>query len=207
MKSIINIDIFTKGTAITIPVIVVLFLINSCSGAPVRTSGVEDSSTYPSVRTTDAVIHISDSGFMRFRADAPEWLVFSSKDNPYWHFPQGVKFVKVDTLENVEATILADSAYYYEKPEIWKLMGNVDMTNEAGDNFKTQLLFWDAQKNQMYSDSFIHIKRTDQIMEGYGFVSNSKMTSYTIRRPSGIFPVVEKRDTTDVDSTKISPQE
>lgn len=207
MKSKINIDIITKGTAITIPVIVVLFLINSCSGSPVNSSDIEDSSTYPSVRTTNAIIHISDSGFMRFRANAPEWLIYSSKDNPYWHFPQGFKFIKVDTLENVEATILADSAYYYEKPEIWKLMGNVDITNEAGDNFKTQLLFWDAQKNQMYSDSFIHIKRADQIMEGYGFISNSKMTSYTIRKPSGIFPVVEKADSTNVDSTRITPQE
>lgn len=197
----------TKGTAITIPVIVVLFLINSCSRAPVSSSEVEDSSTYPSVRTTNAIIHISDSGFMRFRANAPEWLIYSSKDNPYWYFPQGFKFIKVDTLENVEATILADSAYYYEKPEIWKWMGNVDITNEAGDNFKTQLLFWDVQKNQMYSDSFIHIKRADQIMEGYGFISNSKMTSYTIRKPSGIFPVVEKADSTNVDSTRITPQE
>ena len=40
----------------------------------------------------------------------------------------------------------------------------------------------------MYSDSFIHIERSDRIIEGYGFESNEQMTDYVIRRPSGIFP-------------------
>lgn len=44
----------------------------------------------------------------------------------------------------------------------------------------------------MYSDSFIHIVRTDRIIEGYGFESNQNMTRYTVRRPTAILPVEQQ---------------
>ena len=62
------------------------------------------------------------------------------------------------------------------------------MRNVDGDRFLTQQLFWDQNARKVYSDSFIHIERSDRIIEGYGFISNEQMTDYTIRRPSGIFP-------------------
>ena len=72
---------------------------------------------------------------------------------------------------------------------LWRLDGNVVMVNVQGDSFLTQQLFWDQQKRKVYSDSFIHIVRTDRIIEGYGFTSNENMTDYTVNRPTGIIPV------------------
>jgi hypothetical protein len=62
------------------------------------------------------------------------------------------------------------------------------MKNVAGDKFLTQQLYWDQTRRKLYSDSFIHIERSDRIIEGYGFESNDALTEYTIRKPSGIFP-------------------
>ena len=39
--------------------------------------------------------------------------------------------------------------------------------------FDTELLFWDQQNKKIYTDSFIHIEKSDRIIEGYGFVSNA----------------------------------
>lgn len=66
------------------------------------------------------------------------------------------------------------------------------MRNIDGDRFLTQQLFWDQTRQKIYSDSFIHIVRSDRIIEGYGFVSNQNMTAYTVNRPTGIIPVERK---------------
>ena len=59
------------------------------------------------------------------------------------------------------------------------------------EKFLTQQLFWDQRTHKLYSDSFIHIERTDRVLEGYGFESNEQLTRYTIKKVSSIFPASE----------------
>jgi hypothetical protein len=49
------------------------------------------------------------------------------------------------------------------------------------------------------------VERADRTIEGYGFVSNESMTSYTIRHPSGIFPTSDFHNP-DAARSKASPQ-
>ena len=93
------------------------------------------------------------------------------------------------TVFNVEASVKADTAYYYEKQKLWKLMSNVDIQNLKGERFETDLLYWDQNKHTIYSDQFIRIEQPDRIITGHGFDSNEQMTIYTIRKPEGIFYV------------------
>ena len=58
----------------------------------------------------------------------------------------------------------------------------------AAQRFLTPQLFWDQRQHKLYSDSFIHIERPDQVLEGYGFDSNEQLTRYNVRSVSGIFP-------------------
>ena len=83
---------------------------------------------------------------------------------------------------------MADSATYFKNKQLWRLDGNVSLTNVMNEKFQTNQLFWDQRQEKLYSDSFIHIERPDKVLEGYGFDSNQNLTRYTIRRVSGIFP-------------------
>jgi LPS export ABC transporter protein LptC len=87
----------------------------------------------------------------------------------------------------MEANIKADTAYYYEKQKLWKLMGNVVIRNLKGEKFNTELLYWDQNTEKVYSDRFIRIEQPDRIITGRGFDSNQQMTKYTIHKPEGIF--------------------
>lgn len=71
------------------------------------------------------------------------------------------------------------------------------MTNVAKERFETEHLFWDQRDKKVYTDSFIHIEKSDRIIEGYGFVSNENMTDYTVNRVSGIFPVSDMTQKAD----------
>ena len=75
------------------------------------------------MRTTDATSLISDSGITRYRLNAKEWLVFGKAQEPHSYFPQGVYVEKFDSLFNVEASVKADTAYYWDKKGLYKLIG------------------------------------------------------------------------------------
>ncbi len=143
----------------------------------------------PTMTTSDVSTFISDSGYTRYHITAPVWQMFEESKDPYWRFPDGLDLEQYDLAMQPEANIRSDSATYFSRRRLWRLDGNVVMVNVDGDSFLTQQLFWDQQKRNVYSDSFIHIVRTDRIIEGYGFTSNENMTAYTVRRPTGIIPV------------------
>ena len=72
------------------------------------------------------------------------------------------------------------------------------------ERFFTEEIYWNQQKKSIYSDSAIHIERSDRIIEGIGFVSNEAMTQYTIRHTTGIFPINQNRNEEE-SSPKNSP--
>lgn len=155
--------------------------------------------TSPTMLTTNVSTLISDSGITRYRITAPIWLVFDEAREPNWKFPKGLHLEKYDDFFRKEASVDCDSALYLKAQDLWRLDGNVRISNTLGEKFLSEQLFWSNREHKVYTDSFIHIEKQDRIIEGYGFISNDRMTDYSINRPSGIFPV---SDFTGRDSTK-----
>ncbi len=169
---------------------VALALVASCSES--RHSYVPDASDperVPTMATTDVETFISDSGYTRYHISTPLWQMFDEAEEPFWRFPEGMELQQYDEHLRPAANIICDSARYLSRRRLWQLDGHVVMVNTLRDSFLTQQLFWDQTRAKVYSDSFIHIVRSDRIIEGYGFESNQEMTAYTVHRPTGIIPV------------------
>lgn len=165
-------------------------------------SGYDDPERTPTMLTRNVETLISDSGIMRYRVTSPMWLVYDEAKVPYWKFPNGLKLEKYDDFFHVQATVMCDSAFFYKNEQIWRLDGNVKIENAAKEKFLSNQLFWNQRQHKVYSDSFIRIEQPDRMIEGYGFISNDRMTSYSIRRVSGVFPVEGlRKQATSVDST------
>ncbi len=175
---------------IVLGAVVMLLLFSACSGnRKVLGEAITERDSLPVLDTKGVMTLISDSGITRYRINTEEWLVFDRKSPSYWAFERGIFMEKFDSVFNVEASVKADTAYYYDKQKLWKLMGNVDISNLRGERFETELLYWDQNKHTIYSDKFIRIEQPDRIIMGHGFDSNEQMTIYTIRKPAGIFYV------------------
>lgn len=151
-----------------------------------------DPNTTYTMKATDVISLISDSGVTRYRLKAKDWLVFGKADDPYWYFPSGIYVEKFDSLFNTDASIQADTAYYYDKRGLWELIGNVEIESLQGERFETSQLFWDQKKELIYSQRYIRIEQEDKIVTGIGFESNQSMTRYKIFNSQGIFPVEDK---------------
>ena len=184
-------DINVRGHKnITIALAMVMFILLSvaCSGRKkIVGEAITERDSLPIMETKGVSTLISDSGIIRYRLQAEDWRVFDKKKPPYWAFEEGVYLETFDTLFQMEANIKADTAYYYEKQKLWKLMGNVVIRNLKGEKFNPELLYWDQNTEKVYSDRFIRIEQPDRIITGRGFDSNQQMTKYTIHKPEGIF--------------------
>ncbi len=152
-----------------------------------------DPSHMPTMKTVNVSTLISDSGVTRYKIVAPVWYIYDEADTPYWHFPQGVYLRKYDDKFRVIASVAADSARYFKLQKLWRLDGNVELTKEPADLFLTEQLFWNERTRTIYSDSFIHVENAAHIIEGHGFQSDDNLTSYTVVRPTGIFPAERSR--------------
>ena len=180
--------------------VMLLLLTLACSGEHKEVVEVTfDPETTYTMKTTGVISLISDSGVTRYRANAKEWLVYGKAKEPYWYFPEGIYVEKFDSLFHTEASIVADTAYYYDKQGLFQFVGQVEVKSLQGERFETEELFWNQKEDKVYSDRFIRIEQEDKIITGVGFESNQNMTRYTIRESRGVFPV----DTSaPVDTTK-----
>ncbi len=143
----------------------------------------------PTMTTTNVNTFISDSGYTRYFITTPVWNIYDEAGEPFWFFPDGLELEQYDLNLRPSSGMRCDSARYLSDKRIWRLDGNVVMVNSQRDSFLTQQVFWDQVRREVYSDSFVHIVRSDRIIEGYGFTSNETMTRYVINRPTGIFPI------------------
>lgn len=144
------------------------------------------------MKATQVNTLISDSGITRYRVKAKEWLVFGNAKEPHSYFPEGIYVEKFDTTFHTEASIKADTAYYFDKKGLWRLIGNVEVESLQGERFNTSELFWDQKAEKVYSDKYIRIQQKEQIITGVGFESNQNMTRYRIFNSQGEFPVEEE---------------
>lgn len=186
-------------------VMVAMLLFASCHRREVKLQmeAIDDRAAIPVLDAQQITTLISDSGVTRYRITARSWQVYDKADPSYWEFPEGIYLEQFDNRLNTSSTLRADYAYYDEPAEVWKLTGNVYATNVNGEQFETPELFWAQKTERVYSDSAITIiqppteaaiqakgdSARGTIIKGVGFESNQEMTKYTIRKPTGIFPI------------------
>jgi Protein of unknown function (DUF1239). len=158
-----------------------------------------DTEIIPTVHSVDVVSLISDSGVTRYRFLSKIWDMYSNDTAPYWYFPEGIYLEQFDSIFNVKGYIKADTAYYYQKEQLWHVIGNVHIQNLEGWKFNTSELYWNESEpphsiNAIYTDSIVTIDKNDGegLIVSYGIKSNQSMTKYRFYGNSMEFIVNEE---------------
>ena len=169
-----------------------LFLLSACGRKknPV-TDAITNRDSVPVMTTRDVSTYISDSGVVRYKIIADEWRVYDRLDPSRWTFEEGIYLEKFNNDLSIEATIVADTAYYYDKIGLWQLYGNVRIHTIKNEKIFTDKLFWSSETERIYSDSHIRIEQQDQITEGIGFTANQNLTVWEILNTTGVYPIEE----------------
>ncbi len=178
-----------KSIIVTLVVTIMLFSIalpSSCSGKKDKLAEVvTNRDSLPVLRTLGMESLVSDSGVIRYRIRAGEWLMFDKMEPPYWAFEEGIHMERFDSLLRVDADIKADTAYFYNKENLWKLISQVEIVNLNGEKFLTNLLYWNQETEKVYTDDYITIISGDNILHGYGMDADQRLENFVIRKPMG----------------------
>lgn len=146
----------------------------------------------PSLRVKNLETTVTDSGRVKYRLITPELIQYDRKEEPYVDFPTGLHFLNYTPENQISSQIKCNNARYFSKKELWELNNDVEAINEKGDILNTEQLFWDTQKHKIYSEKFVKITTSDQMITGYGFEANEDLSWYEIKKPSGEIAVSEQ---------------
>jgi len=146
-----------------------------------------DAQALPMVHTENPSGLISESGITRCRIEAKIWDIYSNKGDGYSHFPKGIYVERFDSLFNVEGNLVADTAYYYEKKQLWQAIGHVVVKNMTGTVFETSELYWDQKVpagvvNAFYTHQPVKITKPDgTVTYGQdGFKGDQSLNTYRL---------------------------
>ncbi|WP_036929541.1 LPS export ABC transporter periplasmic protein LptC [Prevotella sp. MA2016] len=192
-----------EGRLIVIAAAAALVL-GSCSEVQEHTAAAIHDRDSVSVMTSYGVnTLISDSGVIKYKIVTERWDVNTVKNPSYWKFDKGVFFEQFDEKFHVEAYIQADSAMYYDQKKLWHLRGRVRIRNINGLLYESEELFWDGMKHELYSNVFSRVTTPERSMEGTYFLSDERMTHYTVSNSKGSFT---KEDVTGEQTDTASTQ-
>ena len=167
----------------------------ACSGDVEHTApviGENDSIPFMHARGINTLI--SDSGVMRYHMVAEEWDIFTQESKAAtWKFVKGLLMERFDEKFHIDLYVQSDTAYLHEQ-KVWELRGRVVVRNIKGDVFRTEELFWDMIRHEMYNHAYMHIKTPERELEGTEFRSNEQMTKYYVNNSVGAFPVSDTQE-------------
>src|SRR5690554_429768 len=181
-------------------------LLTACENNLEKIQAFSSPEDLPVMEATNFETLFTDSGEVRFFVKAPKLLQFDMQGTSFVEFPNGIVLIKYDEDQNVISSITADYAKNYEKEQKWEAKNNVVATNAQGDTLKTEHLIWEEKTEKIYTEEFVRIIRSDQIITGIGFQSDQTMQNWRIKNPKGtIYIEVDNTPQASQDSAQQEP--
>ena len=100
-------------------------------------------------------------------------------------FPKGIKVLVYNQRLDTIATITSDFAIQNKHKKLVEASQNVTLTNSNNEQLNTQKLFWDSNTKKIYTDDFVTINTENEIIMGYGFVTDESFSTYTLSNITG----------------------
>lgn len=135
----------------------------------------------------------TDSGRVTLIMRSPLINEFKSAEGDYTEFPEGIKVLFYDMQKTPQASISAKFARYTDKDEQWELRDSVVVINEQGGILETELLYWNQNKERVWSDRFVQYTDKEQIVRGTGFESDQRFEKWKIKNVSATIYIEDEQ--------------
>jgi LPS export ABC transporter protein LptC len=163
----------------------VLFF-NACNHKAEEIKQLADAETKMGAeQATNIQITYADSAVLKAKIKAPLMERFANDANPYMEMKKGLRADFYNKDHIVESTLKANYGISYETTKIIHLKKDVHIVNLKGEELSSEELFWDQNKQKIYTEKYVTIKRSNEIIYGDGFESNENFTKYKILHPTG----------------------
>jgi LPS export ABC transporter protein LptC len=180
-----------RVTFIAFSVFILSLLAMSCENK-IPVIPKSDLLTLPSNSAKDFTTTLTDSGKTQLILSAPIMESFDKVDPPYSEFRSGIK---VDLYNGKDHTVATVTSHYAKctSRNLWELRDSVVVINENNEKLETELLFWNQEKDKIYTDRFVKITSENEDIQGIGFESDSHLSKRKILKvTANLYPKDEK---------------
>ena len=142
-----------------------------------------DSRPLPQQESWNSTIVVSDSG--RISAIIVAGYIRMSEVSRQTQMSQGVR-VRFFSREGKQTSVLtSDSGNVDEATNNLDARKNVVVISSDSSRMTTEELFWDNQRQLIYTPEYVQIKTLKEKMQGHGFESDQSLKNYRIFRVTG----------------------
>ncbi|MDP4208655.1 MAG: LPS export ABC transporter periplasmic protein LptC [Bacteroidota bacterium] len=145
-------------SAIIFALTLVLF---SCENSLEVVNSLANPEKMADVVATNSEIIYSDSAKVRGKIVASQINYFTTQQQPYVEFPNGLHVFFYDNQMRVSAEVTAKYAIYHQMTRLCEARNNVVVTNIKGERLNTEQLFWDQGKQVIYTHKYCRISTPD----------------------------------------------
>lgn len=149
----------------------------------------------PVDKVTDVESYLSQNGAMRAKLTAPLMTMMQS-DTPKTEFPNSLHVDFYDSVK-IQSKLFAKYGLYYNNKHLVFLRDSVVVFNMQGDTLRTEQLWWDQDKELIYTDVAVHIRKPDEQIDGTGLTADQNFSHWTIKNAKG--PIIVPDSTLPAD--------
>jgi LPS export ABC transporter protein LptC len=148
--------------------------------------------TLPSLTARDFRTVLIDSGRLQLIMSSPLMEKYDKADPPVSEFRRGIK---VDVYNGHDKPVATVTARYAKctSNNLWELRDSVVVVNEDNEKLETELLFWNQEKDRIFTDRFVKITSEDQVSQGIGFESDSHLSKRRIFKVTAIISLPNEK--------------
>lgn len=184
-------------------ILISVLLAFACSSGLDKKKNFEEYSG-PTMEADSIKILYSDSAKVRVIVKATKQFEFENGDR---EFPNDIFIEFYDPDGTMSSTLEANSAYYTKETDIYKAEGDVEVIGYIDPKkLNSEELYWEPQKEEIYTETFVRIQSEDQISTGSGLRAKQDFSSYRILNPSGTIYLDEQKDSTANKETQSIPK-
>ncbi|OFX43160.1 MAG: LPS export ABC transporter periplasmic protein LptC [Bacteroidetes bacterium GWA2_30_7] len=146
----------------------------------------------PNQSAIDIEVLYSEDAVVQLKLTAPVLEHYNDEEEPFVLFPKGIHVYFFNSKKEIESELQANYAKYFEKKKLWEARDDVRTINEKCDLLNTEQLFWNENKETIYSDKFVKITTAEEVLFGDGFESNQNFTKYQIKKLKGVISLKDE---------------
>ncbi|HEX9751153.1 MAG TPA: LPS export ABC transporter periplasmic protein LptC [candidate division Zixibacteria bacterium] len=135
--------------------------------------------SYPTSEATNATTVFLTGAVVTTRIVSNRIISYSDRDSA-WAYTLQVDFFDEEGVHT--STLTADSALVRERERFFEVYGKVRIVTDDGRTLDTDRLAWDDEKRLIRTESYVEIRRDEDLMAGWGFESDHELTRIKLRR-------------------------
>ena len=127
---------------------------------------------------------------LKMNLKSDKMLDFSNRAFAFFEFPDGVDLDFFDEDSN-KSNVNADYGLVYNNTNLIDLRGNVVLTTHNNDTLFAKQLYFDQNREWLFTNLPVRFRTNNEIINGNGFDSNSDFTNAEVLETFGIIYIDE----------------